>query len=52
MYEVEVVADMGRWERDYHQTLPFVVINPKMDYRIGDRYYLGKEQEKRKVNLS
>ncbi len=47
MYEVEVVADMGRWERDYHQTLPFVVINPKMDYRIGDRYYLGKEQEKK-----
>jgi hypothetical protein len=47
MYEVEVVVDMGRWKRDYHYTLPFAVINPKMDYRIGDRYYLGKEQEKK-----
>lgn len=46
MYEVEVAADMGRWKRDYHHVLPFVVINPKMDYRIGVRYYLGKEQEK------
>jgi hypothetical protein len=46
LYEVEVHADMGRWKRDYHHVLPFVVLNPKMDYRIGDRYYLGKEQEK------
>jgi hypothetical protein len=46
VYEVEVVADMGRWKRDYRHVLPFVVINPKMDYRIGDRYYLDKEQEK------
>jgi arrestin (S-antigen)-like protein len=46
MYEVEVVANMGRWKRDYHYTLPFAVINPKMDYRIGDRYYLDKEQDK------
>jgi hypothetical protein len=36
---------MGRWKRDYHRTLPFVVKNPKMDYRIGDRHYLDKEQE-------
>jgi hypothetical protein len=47
VYEVEVVAEMGRWKRDYHHVLPFVVINPKIDYRIGDRYYLGKEQEKK-----
>jgi hypothetical protein len=45
-YEVEVHADMGRWKRDYHRTPPFVVTNTKMDYRIGDRYYLDKEQEK------
>jgi hypothetical protein len=45
-YEAQVVADMGRWKRDYHHVLPFVVINPKMDYKIGDRYYLAKEQEK------
>jgi hypothetical protein len=45
VYEVEVVADMGKWKRNYRHVLPFVVINPKMDYRIGDRYYLGKEQE-------
>jgi hypothetical protein len=31
-------------ERDYHRALPFVVINPMMDYRIGDRYYSNKEQ--------
>ena len=36
---------MGRWKRDYRHVLPFVVINPKMDYRIGDRYFLDKEQE-------
>ena len=47
MYEVEVVSDMGRWKRDYRHMLPFVVINPKMDYRIGDRYYLVKEQGKK-----
>jgi hypothetical protein len=47
IYEVEVVADMGRRKRDYHHRLSFAVINPKMDYRIGDRYYLGKEQEKK-----
>jgi hypothetical protein len=47
VYEVEVVADMGRWKGDYHHALPFVVINPKMDYRIGDKYYLGEEQEKK-----
>jgi hypothetical protein len=46
-YEVEVHADMGRWKRDYHRTPPFVVTNTKMDYRIGDRYYLDKEQEKK-----
>jgi arrestin (S-antigen)-like protein len=46
-YEVGVGADMGRWKRDCHHVLPFVVINPKMDYRIGDRYYLSKEQEKK-----
>lgn len=45
-YEVEVHVDMGRWKRDYRRKLPFVVTNPKMDYRIGDRYYLDKEQEK------
>jgi hypothetical protein len=38
---------MGRWKRDYHRTLPFVVINPMMDYRIGDRYYFDKEQGKK-----
>jgi hypothetical protein len=47
MYEAEVVADIGRWKRDYLHVLPFVVINPKMDYRIGDTYYLDKEQEKK-----
>lgn len=46
VYGVEVVANMGKWKRDYHHVLPFVVINPKMDYRIGDRYNLAKEQEK------
>ena len=46
MYEVEVIADMGRWKRDYRHTFPFAVINPNMDYRIGDRYYLSKEERK------
>jgi hypothetical protein len=47
MYEVEITADMGRWKRDYHYTLPFAVTNPRMDYRIGDRYFLDKEQDKK-----
>jgi hypothetical protein len=47
VYELEVGADMGRWKRDYHHRFPFAVINPKMDYRIRDRYYLDKKQEKK-----
>jgi hypothetical protein len=47
-YEVEVYADMGRWKRHYRRTQPFVVSNPKMDYRIGDRYYLDNEQRNKK----
>jgi hypothetical protein len=46
-YEVEVGADMDRWKRDYHHTISFVVINPKMAYKLGDRYYLGEKPEKK-----
>jgi hypothetical protein len=44
---LEVGADMGPWKKDYHHTLPFAVTNPKMDYKVGDRYYLDKEPDKK-----
>jgi hypothetical protein len=46
-YELEIGADMGPWKKDYHHTLPFEVTNPKMDYKVGDRYYLDKESDKK-----
>ena len=47
VYEVEFSIDMGRWKRDYHNTLSFEVLNLEMTYTFGDRLYLGKEQEKK-----
>jgi hypothetical protein len=45
-YEVEVLANMGRWKRDDY-TLTFEVTNPRMTYTFGDNLYLGKENEKK-----
>jgi hypothetical protein len=44
---VEVHVNMGRWKRDYHYTLTFEVMNPRMTYTFGDSLYLGKEKEKK-----
>jgi hypothetical protein len=46
-YEVEILADLGRWKGGYHYTLIFAVTNPRMTYTFGDSLYLGKEKEKK-----
>jgi Arrestin (or S-antigen), N-terminal domain len=47
VYEVEILADLGRWKGGYHYTLIFEVTNPRMTYTFGDNLYLGKEKEKK-----
>ena len=46
-YEVEILADLGRWKGGDHYTLIFEITNPRMTYTFGDSLYLDKEKEKK-----
>lgn len=49
-YDVEVQAEMGRWNRDKY-VLAFEVKNPSMTYTFEDSLYLEHEEEKKEDKL-